>query len=151
MLNRLKSTLLISGLVVAMGGASAVSAAMVTEDAVANDHAAPAVMDNGVSYAGQAGQLEQAQFFYSGRNYCWYAGGWRGPGYYWCGYAWRRGYGWGGPFGWNGWGRPGWHGGGVWRGGPGWRGGPVRGGPVRGPWRGGPVRGGPVWHGGHHR
>ena len=61
--------------------------------------------------------LEKTAWAWGGRNYCWYAGGWRGPGYYWCGYAWRRGFGWGGPIGWNGWG------GGGWRGGPGWRGG----------------------------
>src|SRR5580698_5375569 len=68
-----------------------------------------------------------ALYVYGGRNYCWYDGGWRGRGYYWCGYAWRRGYGWGGGYGWRGWGgggwRGGWHGGG-WRGGRvGWRGG----------------------------
>ncbi len=48
--------------------------------------------------------VENVQFFFGGRNYCWYNSGWRGPGYYWCGYAWRRGYGWGGGVGWNGWG-----------------------------------------------
>jgi hypothetical protein len=47
--------------------------------------------------------LEQIQFFFSGQNYCWYVDGWHGPGYYYCGYAWRRGYGWGGPRGWHGW------------------------------------------------
>ena len=41
-------------------------------------------------------EVEQAQFFYGGRDYCWYDDGWRGPGFYWCGYAWRRGLGWGG-------------------------------------------------------
>jgi hypothetical protein len=46
---------------------------------------------------------EQAQFFYGGRNYCWYNNGWQGPGWYWCGYAYRPGFGWGGPVGWNGW------------------------------------------------
>src|SRR6201992_3965589 len=51
--------------------------------------------------------LEQTQFFYGGQNYCWYGDGWRGPGFYWCGYAWRRGFGWGGGAGWHGW-----HGGG---------------------------------------
>jgi len=30
-------------------------------------------------------------YFWGGRHYCWYGGGWRGPGFYWCGYAWRRG------------------------------------------------------------
>src|ERR1700755_2349332 len=47
--------------------------------------------------------VEQTQFIFGGRNYCWYDGGWRGPGYYWCGYAWRRGLGWGGGAGWHGW------------------------------------------------
>jgi hypothetical protein len=47
--------------------------------------------------------VEQAQFFFGGQNYCWYDDGWRGPGFYWCGYAWRRGFGWGGGVGWHGW------------------------------------------------
>jgi hypothetical protein len=47
--------------------------------------------------------VEQAQFIFGGRNYCWYDDGWRGPGFYWCGYAWRRGLGWGGGVGWHGW------------------------------------------------
>lgn len=46
---------------------------------------------------------EQVQFFFGGRNYCWYDNGWHGPGFYWCGYSWRRGYGWGGGAGWHGW------------------------------------------------
>ena len=50
--------------------------------------------------------VEQVQYFYGGRQYCWYPDGWRGPGYYWCGFAWRRGFGWGGPMGWRGWGGP---------------------------------------------
>jgi hypothetical protein len=82
--------------------------------------------------------IEQVQFFYGGRNYCWYDDAWRGPGFYWCGYAWRRGFGWGGGAGWRGW-----HGGPgrvVVR--PGFRPGPGRPGPGR------PVGG----HGGdHHR
>jgi hypothetical protein len=59
--------------------------------------------------------LETVQYFWGGRNYCWYFDGWRGPGWYWCGYRFRRGYGWGGPEGWRGWGRGGghYHGGGV--------------------------------------
>lgn len=47
--------------------------------------------------------IEKAQFFFLGRNYCWYDDGWQGPGWYWCGYAWNNGYGWGGGYGWNGW------------------------------------------------
>jgi hypothetical protein len=46
---------------------------------------------------------EQAQFRWGGYDYCWYDDGWRGPGWYWCGYAYRRGFGWGGPLGWNNW------------------------------------------------
>ncbi len=49
--------------------------------------------------------LQNVQAYYwGGRQYCWYDDGWRGPGWYWCGYAWRRGYGWGGVYGWHGWG-----------------------------------------------
>jgi len=51
--------------------------------------------------------VEKVQYVYRGRRHCWYANGWKGPGWYWCGYRWRRGYGWGGPAGWRGWGVPG--------------------------------------------
>lgn len=37
-------------------------------------------------------------------DYCWYASGWRGPGWYLCDDEWDNGVGWGGPYGWNGWG-----------------------------------------------
>jgi hypothetical protein len=46
---------------------------------------------------------EPAQFFHSGKPYCWYQYGWAGPGWYWCGYGTRIGLGWGGVYGWNGW------------------------------------------------
>jgi len=46
---------------------------------------------------------EQAQFRFGGYDYCYYGDGWRGPGWYWCGYAYRIGLGWGGPIGWNNW------------------------------------------------
>jgi hypothetical protein len=46
---------------------------------------------------------EQAQFRFGGYDYCWADDGWRGPGWYWCGYAYRPGFGWGGPIGWNSW------------------------------------------------
>jgi len=49
------------------------------------------------------GIAEPVQFFFGGRQYCWYNRGWHGPGFYWCGYAFRRGFGWGGPAGWRGW------------------------------------------------
>ena len=90
-------------------------------------------------------------YFWNGRRYCWYDDGWQGPGWYWCGYAWRRGFGWGGVYGWRGWGGgPGWMGGG-WMGGPmgggGWMGGggPMGfggGGPMGGFMGGGPMGGG---------
>jgi hypothetical protein len=48
--------------------------------------------------------IENAQVFvWQGRRYCWYDDGWRGPGFYWCGYARRHGLGWGGGSGWHGW------------------------------------------------
>jgi hypothetical protein len=47
--------------------------------------------------------VEKTQFVFGGRNYCFDPAGWRGPGWYWCGYSHRRGYGWGGPSGWHGW------------------------------------------------
>ena len=54
----------------------------------------------------ESSPVENAQFVWGGRNYCWYASAWRGPGWYQCGFAWRRGLGWGGPAGWHGWHRP---------------------------------------------
>jgi hypothetical protein len=47
--------------------------------------------------------IEDAAFVYGGYSYCWYDEGWRGPGWYRCGYALRYGLGWGGVVGWNGW------------------------------------------------
>ena len=44
----------------------------------------------------ESSPVENAQFVWGGRNYCWYASAWRGPGWYQCGFAWRRGLGWGG-------------------------------------------------------
>ena len=55
------------------------------------------------SAADTLGLVEKSQYFYGGRNYCWYPDGWHGPGFYWCGYAFRPGFGWGGPIGWRGW------------------------------------------------
>ncbi len=56
--------------------------------------------------------VQDTQYFFGGRNYCFYPDGWHGPGWYWCGYAFRRGFGWGGGEGFHGW-----HGGGGFRGG----------------------------------
>ena len=53
---------------------------------------------------GTTSLAEPVDYLYRGRNYCWYYDGWQGPGWYWCGYEWRRGYGWGSPvWGWNNW------------------------------------------------
>lgn len=93
-----------------------------TASAVPAAQAAEPRLVVGVETVGAPAPVQAVQYFYGGRNYCWYGGGWRGPGYYWCGYAWRRGFGWGGPYGWRGWG-PGWHGGYGWHGGRGWHGG----------------------------
>lgn len=46
------------------------------------------------------------EYIYGGHKHCWYADGWHGPGWYWCGYRLRRGLGWGGPAGWRGWAAP---------------------------------------------
>jgi hypothetical protein len=51
--------------------------------------------------------LDSVGYTWKGRQYCWYNAGWRGAGWYWCGYERRRGFGWGGPPGWRGWHRPG--------------------------------------------
>jgi hypothetical protein len=112
------------------------------------------------SEAGNTGLLQNVQFFFGGRRYCWYWDGWHGPGWYWCGYAFRRGFGWGGPSGWHSWRvpargpqfRPGRPGGpaGFRPGRPGGPGAMVRpGGPGRGGRGGGPGGGGrPGGHGG---
>src|ERR1700691_4622737 len=81
---------------------------------------AEAAIADGVAASHIASQLlpvENAQFVWGGRQYCWYANGWRGPGFYWCGYAWNSGLGWGGGYGWNGWGGGAGWAGGVWGGG----------------------------------
>jgi hypothetical protein len=44
-----------------------------------------------------------AEFVYGGHKHCWYDAGWKGPGWYWCGYAKSEGKGWGGPEGFQGW------------------------------------------------
>ncbi|MGA2637299.1 hypothetical protein [Methylocella sp.] len=111
---------------------------------------APYLDLQGVEASESALAIEKAQYYWGGQNYCWYPNGWRGPGWYWCGYAFTYGYGWGGGYGWRGWGVPGypaWRGGG-WHGGyPGWHGG---GGVYHGGvYRGGVYRGG-GFHGGYH-
>jgi hypothetical protein len=52
---------------------------------------------------GDQSVIDHVQYRFAGREYCWYDDGWRGPGFYWCGYRLRVGLGWGGPAGWHGW------------------------------------------------
>ena len=66
--------------------------------------AAPPGASNGLGAAAdKLDMVENTQFVFGGRRYCWYDGGWQGPGWYWCGYGSRRGLGWGGGHGWQGW------------------------------------------------
>src|ERR1700694_458594 len=67
--------------------------------------AAPIAPSEGLRAAlGRLDIVEKAQVLgWDGRRYCWYDDGWQGPGFYWCGYAWRQGFGWGGGSGWDGW------------------------------------------------
>jgi len=54
---------------------------------------------------GDSAVVASAEIHHSwhGRTYCWSESGWKGPGWYRCGFAARRGLGWGGPAGWHGW------------------------------------------------
>ena len=69
--------------------------------------ASAAMLADGLTPATGAPLVQDVQFgplgfLFGGRQYCWYDDGWRGPGWYWCGYAYRRGLGWGGIEGWQG-------------------------------------------------
>src|SRR5262245_66097648 len=52
---------------------------------------------------GVVDQVAVRVYVHEGRRYCFYFDGWHGPGWYRCGFAWRRGIGWGGVYGWNSW------------------------------------------------
>jgi hypothetical protein len=78
------------GLSLAAGGASAGQLPAADGPAGAT---APARLVFGVYSGGDRAVLQQAQFVLGGRSYCWYGSAWSGPGFYWCGYAWRNGYG----------------------------------------------------------
>jgi hypothetical protein len=80
--------------------ALATAAVMVTSAGAEAATAGPDAMRVAVD---RLGVVEKAQFIYGGREHCFYPDGWHGPGWYWCGYNWRRGLGWGGPRGWHGW------------------------------------------------
>jgi hypothetical protein len=131
--------------------------ALIASAALCSAEAAPAPYLNLQRAEGSALPIEKTQYYWGGQNYCWYPNGWRGPGWYWCGYAFTYGYGWGGGYGWRGWGVPGgwnggWHGGYPgWHGGyPGWHGGGIyhgHGG-YPGYHGGGVYHGGGMYHGG---
>ena len=82
------------------------ASALVVGGALATAPARAAIQDGADTLRAAADNgalVEQVQFRWGGYDYCWYDDGWRGPGWYWCGYAYRTGFGWGGPLGWNGW------------------------------------------------
>lgn len=58
----------------------------------------------------QSGLLENVDYVWRGKRYCFYDDGWHGPGWYRCGYRHREGFGWGGERGWQGWERREWRG-----------------------------------------
>jgi hypothetical protein len=57
----------------------------------------------GVGFGADYAAVGVARRVWRGADYCWYDNGWRGPGWYQCGYEFRVGFGWGGPWGWHGW------------------------------------------------
>ncbi len=88
-------------------GASILAAGLFAGSAMA----VPIVDSNSIGHVtGPERNVELAQFIFGGHNYCWYDSAWSGPGWYWCGYAQRRGLGFGGAAGFHGWSRGG-HGG----------------------------------------
>jgi hypothetical protein len=88
---------------------AAVSAVSLTAGAALfADHAQAAPLFDGLQGVAPPSNIANVQFFFFQRHrYCWYWDGWRGPGWYWCGYEWRDGFGWGGAYGWEGWTFPG--------------------------------------------
>jgi hypothetical protein len=90
--------------------AVAATAALATSGALVTGRAEAAVVGppNAMrTTSGNLNMMEAIQYMYGGRRHCWYPAGWHGPGWYWCGYAFRKGFGWGGGEGWQGWRREG--------------------------------------------
>jgi len=82
------------------------AAALLAAGVIGLDGAAAAPFGGGVTTLpdAQSSAAEPVAYFYRGHDYCWYYDGWHGPGWYWCGYEFRRGIGWGSPvWGWNSW------------------------------------------------
>jgi hypothetical protein len=81
-----------------------IAAVLVTSGALPIASQAAPISHSGIASAVQSQSVvEQVAFRWAGREYCFYDDGWRGPGWYWCGYRLRSGLGWGGPTGWHGW------------------------------------------------
>ncbi|VTZ28508.1 hypothetical protein MPC1_9360002 [Methylocella tundrae] len=57
--------------------------ASVAASGVAEAAAAPIANLGAIAYGDSVLPLDEAQFVWGGRRYCWYPGGWRGPGWYW--------------------------------------------------------------------
>ena len=70
---------------------------------LANDLARPARPRVAANAVGVSADAADEYYWYDGHQYCWYDIGWRGPGWYWCGYGLNNGIGWGGPIGWHFW------------------------------------------------
>ena len=82
-------------------GAAAVALAMSSS----SGHAMSINIGAGLKPALDAtGMIQKAAvFIIEGNRYCFYFNGWHGPGWYRCGFAWRRNLGWGGEYGWQSW------------------------------------------------
>lgn len=82
-------------------GAAAVALAM----SPSGGHAMSINIGAGLKPALDASDMIQkaAVFIIEGHRYCFYFNGWHGPGWYRCGFAWRRNLGWGGEYGWQSW------------------------------------------------
>src|SRR3954470_17330763 len=81
--------------------------------------------------------VDNVQFVWGGRRFCFYDDGWNGPGWYWCGRYLVPGIGWGGGVGFRGWRFGGFRGGREFRREGGFRGGEFR---REGGFRGGEFR-----------
>ena len=80
-----------------------VSAAFAVASFISGQAGAMPVGGAGKAALEQVDVIEQAQYTYEGKDYCWYDDGWNGPGWYVCGEYTVKGVGWGGGAGWHGW------------------------------------------------
>jgi hypothetical protein len=83
-----------------LGLAIAAGALLITTQANAGSF--PVNTLNGVG-SDLVDQVAVRVYVHDGHRYCFYFNGWHGPGWYRCGFAFRRGLGWGGVYGWNSW------------------------------------------------